>query len=95
MENKVEEKNKLSYENLENVAHQLSEQSRNLYAQNQKLKQALEEANLSNYFKRLDYLWSIVTSVVSEEYITKEFKIKCGKEFMEMMTPPEKEEEND
>ena len=44
---------KMSYEQLENVAHQLSEQSRQLYAK-------LQEANMANMFKRLDYLFKVV-----------------------------------
>ena len=44
---------KLSYEELENTAHQLSEQSRQLYMQNQKLSKALQEANLANFYERV------------------------------------------
>lgn len=87
-----ETKKKLSYEELENVAHQMSEQSRNLYAKNQQLAKALEENNMNNYFKRLDYLWAIIHS--KSEYITEEFKVKCGKEFMEMLTTEEPKEES-
>jgi hypothetical protein len=87
-----ETKKKLSYEELENVAHQMSEQSRNLYAKNQQLAKALEENNMNNYFKRLDYLWAIIHS--ESEYITEEFKVKCGKEFMEMLTTEEPKEES-
>lgn len=75
---------KMSYEQLENVAHQMSEQSRNLYIQNQQLAQKLQEANLNNFFKRLDWLWTIINSTTP--YISEEFKDKCGKEFMESMT---------
>ena len=75
---------KMSYEQLENAAHQMSEQSRNLYMQNQQLIQKLQEANLSNFFKRLDWLWAIINSTTP--YITEEFKQKCGEEFMDNMT---------
>lgn len=44
---------KLSYEELEQVAHQLSEQARNLYNQ-------LQKVNYSNTFKRLDYLFKVI-----------------------------------
>lgn len=81
---------KMSYEQLENVAHQMSEQSRNLYTQNQQLAKKLEECNLQNFFRRLEYLWTIINS--DTKYITEEFKIKCGNEFMEMMTVPEQQE---
>ena len=46
-------KEKMSYEELENIAHQLSEQSRVLM-------QKLQEANMGNMFKRLDYLFKII-----------------------------------
>lgn len=82
---------KMSYEQLENVAHQMSEQSRNLYLQNQELGKKLEECNLQNFFRRLEYLWTIINS--DTKYITEEFKTKCGNEFMEMMTVPEQKEE--
>lgn len=90
----VEEKElpkKLTYEELTNAAHQLSEQSRNLYLQNKQLKQRLQEANLDNFFKRLDWLWNIINS--ETPYITEEFKVKCGEEFMALMTSPEEKEE--
>ena len=86
-----ETKKKLSYEELENVAHQMSEQSRSLYAKNQQLAKALEENNMNNYFKRLDYLWAIIHS--ESVYLTEDFKIDCGKEFMEMMTVKEEPKE--
>lgn len=44
---------KMSYEQLENIAHQLSEQSRSLAGK-------LQEANLNNLFRRLDYLFLAV-----------------------------------
>lgn len=83
---------KMSYEQLENVAHQMSEQSRNLYIQNQQLIQKLQEANLANFFKRLDWLWSIINSTTP--YISEEFKQKCGEEFMNNMTLSPEESED-
>ena len=80
---------KLSYEELENTAHQLSEQSRQLYMQNQKLSQALQESNLANFYERLKWLWTVLTSTTP--YISEEFKQKCGKEFELLMSQPEEE----
>ena len=57
MEEKKETK-KLSYEELENVCHQLSEQSQTLYRK-------LQEANMTNMFKRLDYLFAVVENKVA------------------------------
>lgn len=74
-------------EEMQNIAHQLSEQNRQLYAENQKLRQAFDNANMANFFKRLDYLWNICHS--ESKYFSEEFKIKCGEEFMNMMKSPE------
>ena len=49
----VERPEKMSYEQLENVAHQLSEQAKQLYMK-------LQAANMSTMFKRLDYLFKVV-----------------------------------
>lgn len=83
---------KMSYEQLENVAHQMSEQSRNLYMQNQQLIQKLQEANLANFFKRLDWLWAIINSTTP--YISEKFKQRCGEEFMNNMTLSPEESED-
>ena len=80
---------KLSYEELENIAHQLSEQSKQLYMQNQKMQQALQEANLTNFYERLKWLWEIINS--STPYISEEFNHKAGEEFMLLMAQPEPE----
>ena len=87
------EERKLSYEELENTAHQLSEQSRQLYMQNQKLSQALQEANLANFYERLKWLWTVITSTTP--YISEGFKQKCGTEFEVLMTQPEQEPEEE
>lgn len=87
---KGSEVRKLSYEELESTAHQLSEQSRQLYIQNQKLTQALQEANIGNFYERLKWLWTVITSDTS--YLSEEFKYKCGREFMTLMEQPETEE---
>ena len=84
---------KLSYEELENIAHQLSEQSKQLYMQNQKMQQALQEANLTNFYERLKWLWEIINSTTP--YISEEFKQKCGAEFEVLMTQPEQEPEEE
>lgn len=81
---------KLTYEELENTAHQLSEQSRQLYLKNQELTRALEEANATNFYKRLDYLWNVITC---ESILPIQFKEKCSKEFQDLMIQPEQEDE--
>ena len=76
---KDERPEKMSYEQLENVAHQLSEQAKQLYMK-------LQAANMSNMFKRLDYLFK----VVENGHIFKQnFFEKCIAEIEEIMTVPE------
>ena len=60
---KKEEK-KLTYEELEGIAHQLSEQAR-------QLSKRLEEANMFNLFKRMDYLFKVLElkDVFDESFI--------------------------
>lgn len=76
---------KMSYEQLENIAHQLSEQSRQLYAK-------LQEANMANVFKRLDYLFKVVENAHA---FNEEFVAKCVVEIEDLMTVPESEEETE
>lgn len=79
MEEKKNEKKKLSYEELENVCHQLSEQSQTLYRK-------LQEANLNNMFKRLDYLFAVIENKSS---FPEDFVKKCIDEIVTTMTLPE------
>nr|DAI05789.1 MAG TPA: hypothetical protein [Crassvirales sp.] len=74
---------KMSYEQLENVAHQLSEQVRQLYAK-------LQESNLENMFKRLDYLFRVVENAHS---FSVDFVNKCTSEIESLMTLPDPEDE--
>lgn len=78
---------KLTYEQLENVCHQLSEQSRTLY-------QKLQEANISNIFRRLDYLFKVVEFKDAFIFADKEeFVNSCIDEIIAGMTIPEKSEQ--
>ena len=54
------------------------------------LYQKLQEANLANTFKRLDYLFKVVENAhaFNEEVVT-----KCVAEIEDLMTVPETEEE--
>lgn len=85
MEEIKNEKKKFSYEELENVCHQLSEQSQTLYRK-------LQEANMANMFKRLDYLFAVVENGDAfPNYFTK----RCIDEIMDSMTIPEPEEKKE
>ena len=76
---------KMPYEQLENVAHQLSEQAKQLYMK-------LQAANMSNMFKRLDYLFKVVEN---GHMFKQDFLEKCIAEIEEIMTVPEETEEDD
>lgn len=81
---------KLSYEELENVCHQLSAQAQQLNAQNQKLREALNEANLTNLYKRLDYLFEVISK--DNPYLSVDFKKQCANEIEILMATPEQPE---
>ena len=74
-------KEKMSYEELENIAHQLSEQSRVLM-------QKLQEANMSNMFKRVDYLFKVLEF---ENMFSDSFIDKCAQEIQDMISIPEED----
>lgn len=73
---------KMSYEQLENVAHQLSEQNRQLFAK-------LQELNMDSVFKRLDYLFKVVEN---GHMFKQDFLEKCIEEIENLITVPEQED---
>lgn len=87
-----EAKNKLSYEELENVCHQLSAQAQQLNVQNQQLRKMIEDANLTNLYKRLDYLFAVIDK--DNAYLSHNFKVQCAIEIENLMATPEQAEEN-
>lgn len=83
MKPQVQRPEKISYEQLENVAHQLSEQNRQLFAK-------LQELNMANVFKRLDYLFKVVEN---GHMFKQDFLEKSIAEIESLMTVSEQEEE--
>lgn len=81
----VQRPEKMSYEQLENVAHQLSEQNRQLFAK-------LQELNMANMFKRLDYLFKVVEN---GHMFKQDFLEKCIAEVESLMIVPEQEEKSE
>ena len=75
-------KKELSYEELKSVAGQLSQQ-------NQQLNMMLQQANMSNVFKRLDYLFKILEL---KDCFNSDFVITCSEEIVSIMTPQEQVE---
>lgn len=82
MKSQVQRPEKMSYEQLENVAHQLSEQNRQLFAK-------LQELNMTNMFKRLDYLFKVVEN---GHMFKQDFLEKCIAEIESLMIVPEQED---
>ena len=80
-----ERSEKMSYEQLENVAHQLSEQNRQLFAK-------MQELNMANMFKRLDYLFKVVEN---GHMFKQDFLEKCVAEIESIITIPKQEEESE
>lgn len=76
----IEKASKLSYDELNNIAHQLSEQVR-------QLSQKLQEQNMQNALLRLDYLFKIVET--AEGVFPEEFVSECINEIRKIMTLPE------
>lgn len=83
--NEAKENKKISYEQLEQVAHQLSEQTRQLYSQ-------LQKSNLENMFKRLDYLFKVVEL---NKHFSMDFYKMCVNEIENLMTIPEEKDTED
>ncbi len=69
---------KMSYEQLENVAKRISEQNKELYSK-------LQELNITNMFKRLDYLFKVVEN---KSAFDAAFTKRCVAEIESMMTLP-------
>ena len=85
MKPQVQRPEKMSYEQLESVAHQLSEQNRQLFAK-------LQELNMANMFKRLDYLFKVVEN---GHMFKQDFLEKCVAEIESIITIPKQEEESE
>lgn len=83
MKPQVQRPEKMSYDQLESVAHQLSEQNRQMFAK-------IQELNMANVFKRLDYLFKVVEN---GHMFEQDFLEKCIAEIESIMTVPEQEEE--
>lgn len=82
----VEEK-KLSYEELENIAHQLSDQARSLYARVQQLEN-------NALFQRLNFLFKVVDKSCMLSF-PDDFVKKCADEIVDILTLPEEEDSKD
>ena len=78
------EKKKFSYEELNDIASQLSQQNQQLYAQ-------LQRVNMTNAFRRLDYLFKVAENGA---LFTPEFLDNCISEIEESLTIKEEDTED-
>ena len=77
-----ETQQKMSYEELEQLAAQLSQQSQQLYAR-------LQQADMTNMFKRLDYLFKVLEN---HQQFPTEFVTECVTEITNIMTIQDSED---
>ena len=78
----AEQPKRFTYEQLEQIAGNLSNQV-------QQLSNRLQEANMFNTFKRLDYCFKVleVAPTLSAAMFSRDFVERCAKEIEELMTP--------
>ena len=80
---------KLSYEELENVAKQLSEQLNTVVAANKQLEMRLRQVNMDNIFTQLQFRMEIAKN---KELFGDEFNVSNIKTIESILTPQEQEE---
>lgn len=80
---------KLSYEELENVAKQLSEQLNTVVAANKQLEMRLRQVNMDNIFTQLQFRMEIAKN---KELFSDEFNVSNIKMIESILTPQEQEE---
>ena len=92
--NKKEKVNhKLSYDELETAAKQISAQLDALARENNQLRIALQKAQLGNLYTELEFKFKVVQNA---EMFSTEFVERCIKNIEEIMTPePEETEEKE
>lgn len=83
---------KLTYEQLEEAARQISQQAEAIFKENQQLKNALQQASVANLYRELDFRFKVLEN--ADMFSTK-FLDMCIRNIEETMTPkPEEKEEN-
>lgn len=87
-ETSEKESKKLSYEELQSAAAQLSAQNQQLISKYKELAAQHQELLQNNYFVRLEWLWRVIHS----DKFNPDFVLKCSEEFISMMTPEETKE---
>lgn len=89
----MEEKEvKQTYEELEAQVKKYEEEIKAYVALNNQLYQQLITSNMSNLYKRLDYLFKVLET---KDCFNSEFIISCAEEVQKIMTPEETKEVNE
>ena len=83
---------KLSYEELENAAKQITAQAQSVARENQQLRAALQQATMSSMYTELNFKFKVVEFASA---FTPEFVDRCVKSIEETMTPPPEEKEEE
>lgn len=85
MEEKVKkESKKLSYEELENAARQLTVQLDNMAKENYQLKMNLQQAKVANVYAELELRFKVLDY---STFFSEEFVEQCTKDIEQIMTP--------
>lgn len=79
----------LTYDELKNVAQQLSVQVKQLTEKLKEMEEYCRASDYSNLYKRTDYLFDIIES--DNKYLSEEFKKSCAKEIETLLTRPKEE----
>lgn len=83
---------KLSYEELENAAQQISAQLDAMARENNQLRIALQKAQLGNLYTELDFKFKVIQNA---EMFSPEFVEKCVRSIEEIMTPEAEEDKKE
>ena len=89
MGNITQQEKKLSYEELQETASQLSAQNQQIVAKFKELYAKHQELLQNNYFVRLEWLWRVIDK---RDYFDEYFVSKCMAEFKEILMPTVEEE---
>ena len=87
---KKSESQKLTYEQLNQAAQQISQQAEALYKENQQLKQALNRISVQNGYTELEFKFKVVEN---STMFPKEFVEKTVAEIVDTMTAVNEEQE--
>lgn len=80
---------KLTYEQLMQLAAQSNAENQRLRGELTRLNQQLQYYQMQDYYKRLEWLWTVIQS---KDLLPADFVAKKTEEFIELLTPVEVEQ---